>query len=191
MGAGALESPGSPVRAFFGLPLPEEQRSRLADFLAACSVVAPAFRWTPAANLHLTLRFIGAADPVLVDSVAERLSRVRLVGTELALGDLGTFMRGRLIRVVWLALRSGDDALRRLAALADAECVAAGLEGEARAFKAHLTLARARPRQGAILPALPPAPHLEPWRATELVLYSSRLTKTGAVYEPLRTIPLQ
>jgi 2'-5' RNA ligase len=31
---------------------------------------------------------------------------------------------------------------------------------------------------------------VSPWRASELVLYASRLSRTGAVYEPLRAVQL-
>jgi len=178
------------VRAFFGLPVPDEQRASLGGFVAACARAAPGFRWTPAANLHLTLRFVGSVERAVVEAIADRLGGRTMTGFDLELGEVGTFKRGRLVRVVWLGLRSGVEALTALAALVDAECVAAGLVGEARAFQAHLTLARARPRDGAELPPLPPQPQLDPWRAAELVLYASRLSRTGAVYEPLRVLKL-
>ncbi len=98
--------------------------------------------------------------------------------------------RGRLVRVVWQGLSLGAEALTALAARVDAECDAAGLAGEKRAFQAHLTLARARARDGAELPSLPSPPRLMRWRTTELVLYASRLRKTGAVYEALRAVKL-
>jgi len=77
-----------------------------------------------------------------------------------------------------------------LAAQVDAECVAAGLVGEKRPFQPHLTLARARIRDGAELAPLPDPPRLSAWRATGLVLFASRLSRTGATYEPLRTVKL-
>jgi len=195
VGADALEERSRPevaprVRAFFGLPLPDAQRALLAAFVAACAEAAPQFRWTPAANLHLTVRFIGSVDRTLVEGVVDRVTDRAPSPFDLELGDLGTFKRGRLVRVVWLGLRSGLEPLARLAAEVEDECVKAGLPAEKRPFRAHLTLARARARDGASLPPLPPAPKLEPWRAGELVLYSSQLGRSGAVYEPLRLVKL-
>jgi len=178
------------VRAFFGLPVPESHRRELADFITACAAAAPSFRWTPVSNLHLTVRFIGSIDRAAVDQIADRIGALTPPGFELALGDLGTFKRGRLVRVVWLGLRSGREAASALAEQVEAECLRAGLVGDERAFQAHLTLARARHRDGSELPPLPPVPQLEPWRATELVLYSSHLSKTGAIYEAIRTLPM-
>jgi len=187
-GAGAEVAPR--VRAFFGLPVPDAQRAALGAFIAASAEAAPRFRWTPATNLHLTVRFVGSVDRGLVEGIAERLDGLELSSFDLELGDLGMFKRGRLVRVVWQGLRSGAEAVEALAAQVDAECEAAGLAGEKRPFQAHLTLARARARDGAELPSLPAPPVLMAWRATELVLYASRLSKTGAVYEPLVTMKL-
>jgi RNA 2',3'-cyclic 3'-phosphodiesterase len=191
MGPGALEDPRSlRVRAFFGLPVPEPQREELGRFIAKCAQVAPEFRWTPTENLHLTIRFIGNTDRSVVDGVADRLAAMTLASFEVELGDIGTFGRGRMARVVWLVLRAGAEGARVLAAQVDAECLRAGLVGEERQFQGHLTLARARARDGSRLPDLPAAPQLKPWRADTLVLYSSRLTRAGAIYEVIRTLPL-
>jgi 2'-5' RNA ligase len=191
VGPAELESSGPlNVRAFFGLPIPESHRDELGRFINGCAAAAPTFRWTPASNLHLTVRFIGSIERETVDRIADRIGAVSPEGFELGLGDLGTFKRGRLVRVVWIGLQSGGEAASALAAQVEAECVRAGLVAETRTFRVHLTLARARQREGSMLPSLPPVPQLGPWRATELVLYSSHLSRSGAVYEPTRTVPL-
>jgi 2'-5' RNA ligase len=178
------------LRAFFGLPLPETHREPLESYLAACAAAAPAFRWTPAANLHLTIRFLGQIDAGVAEGIADRVAAHAPGGFALRLGETGAFKRGRLARVVWLGLREGEDDARALADVVEKESVSAGLEPEARRFNAHLTLARARAREGAEPPPLPPVPDLPGWRAEELILYRSRLGRGGSVYEPLRTISL-
>jgi RNA 2',3'-cyclic 3'-phosphodiesterase len=192
VGPGALEEDRRSlrVRAFFGLPVPELQREELARFVAECSRLAPDFRWTPPENLHLTLRFVGSVERLLVEAVIGALALAPLRAFELALGDVGTFRRGRAVRVVWLGLVAGADAAGTLAGQVDAECLRAGLVGEDRPFQAHLTLARSRNRGGAGLPALPPPPQLDRWRADVLILYASLLTRVGATYEVLSTVPL-
>jgi 2'-5' RNA ligase len=162
----------------------------MADFLTACTAVAPQFRWTPAGNLHLTVRFIGKIDRPVVEAIADPLAARSLRAFDLDLGDLGTFGHGRHVRVVWQGLRDGAEAAAALAAQVEAECATAGLVAEKRPFQAHMTLARARPRDGAVLPPLPEPPRLSAWRASELVLYASRLSRMGATYESLRTVKL-
>ena len=159
-------------------------------FITACAALAPDFRWTPISNLHLTIRFVGSVDRDVVEGIADRLSAQALAGFELELGGIGAFKRSRLVRVVWLGLRSGADAAGALAGKIEAECSVAGLESEPRAFTAHVTLARARHRDGSELPPLPEVPRTEPWRAAQLVLFSSHLGKSGAVHEPIRMVPL-
>jgi len=47
------------------VPLPERHRAALAAYLAACEQIGPDFRWTPAENLHLTVRFLGHVELAL------------------------------------------------------------------------------------------------------------------------------
>lgn len=190
-GVNPAYTPGdSKVRAFFGLPAPEALSNQLERYLATCAATAPGFRWVPAANLHLTIRFIGTVERDVVEKIADRLAQRGFIGFEVGLGGVGTFRRGDLVRVVWLQVSWGVEAARELAAQVEAECATAGLAAEPRPFQPHLTLARARARDGAPLPPIPEPPQLEPWRADELVLYRSHLGRAGSVYEPLRTIRL-
>ncbi len=168
--------------------MPGPQREELGRFIAACAKVAPSFRWTPTENLHLTIRFVGSVDRAVVEGVADALSGSPLPAFKLELDGVDAFGRGGGVRVVWLGLRAGAEGAGVVAAQVEKECLRAGLVGEARPFKPHLTLARARDRAG--LPELPAAPRLSPWQADELNLYSSRLTSSGAVYEVIRKLPL-
>jgi 2'-5' RNA ligase len=162
----------------------------LGRFIGLCAMIAPDFRWTPTENLHLTIRFLGSVDRTVAEGVADRIAGGRPAAFDLELGDIGTFGRSRAVRVVWVGLRAGAGAADTLASSVEAECLRAGLPGEERKFQAHLTLARARPRVGGTLPELPATPQLDPWRAEELILYSSRLTRAGAIYEAMRILPL-
>jgi 2'-5' RNA ligase len=192
MGTDSLEetSQALRIRAFFGLPVPEAQRKKLDQYLVDCAATTPEFRWTAASNLHLTVRFIGGVERSVVEGIADRLAARHLSAFDLELGELGTFKRGRLVRVVWLQLKAGLQPARELAAQVEEDCVRSGLVPEARPFQPHLTLARARARDGAALPTLPNPPELQPWPAEELILYSSRLSRKGSIYEPLRRIRL-
>jgi 2'-5' RNA ligase len=192
VGAGQLEEEGPlTVRAFFGLPLPEPQREELGRYVSQCARIAPAFRWTPVSNLHLTVRFIGSVEREVVDGIARGLDNLDLSAFEIELGEIGVFRRGPRVRVAWIGLKTGAQEAIALAAQVEAECGRAGLAPESRPFQPHLTLARARDRAGAALPPLPALPALEPWRASELVLYSSHLGRPAAVYEPLQTLRLE
>jgi len=194
MGTGQLgqESETGPlrVRAFFGVPIPEEHRAQLRAFIQAQALLAPKFRWTPAENLHLTIRFLGHLELEVADRIAGRVEASAPRAFTMQLGELGAFKRGRLARVLWIGVSLGATEAAELAAMVEADWVREGLEAEARPYAAHMTIARARRPEGAPLPAAVP-PTLPPWRAGELILYRSHLSRGGPTYEPIRTISLR
>lgn len=102
-------------------------------------------RWVRLDGLHLTLRFLG---PTLDDRIGAVLDAVRTAGAaarpfDIAIGGAGTFPNDARPRALWLGLRSGGEALAKLAASVDGALVEAGWPAEAKPFRAHLTLARA------------------------------------------------
>jgi 2'-5' RNA ligase len=171
------------------LPVPELQRRRLGAHLEDCARLAPGYRWVPAENLHLTLRFLGGLAQATLDRLQEDLRSIAGTRFRLGLDGRGTFGPRASPRVVWLAVEQGAQECRRLAEEMEAACRALGLEPEARPFRAHLTLARARP-EASSLPALPDPPELEPWTVDEFVLYESRLGGRVPTYMALRRYPL-
>lgn len=178
------------IRAFVALPIPEAARAVLGPFLEQCARCAPGLRWVPAENLHLTLRFLGDIDEQVAGRLADRLGTIRAAPFTLRTGALGSFGGTRSPRVVWLGLEEGASQAQGLAELCEAACRELGLDAEARPFRPHLTLARARDREPPPLPRLPPAPAIEPWTAGEFVLYRSQLGRGPARYTPVRRFPL-
>jgi 2'-5' RNA ligase len=175
------------------LEVPSAQRRALAAHLDACRAAAPGLRWVEPENLHLTLRFLGHLAATTLEELAAELPSIDVPPFRIALDGCGTFGPTSAPRVVWIAVGEGAEACGALAARVESLCRKVGLEPEARPFKAHVTLARARgegpaPRPG---PAqLPEPPRLAPWRASEFVLFESRLGPRGATYVPMRRFPL-
>jgi RNA 2',3'-cyclic 3'-phosphodiesterase len=181
--------PSKPLRAFLALRLPEEQRGQLAAHVEECGRRAPGYRWVPAENLHLTLRFLGSVQPDALERLRDELGDVHQSPFELKLDGRGSFGPRAAPRVVWLGVERGAEACIGLAAALEEACRRAGLEPESRVFRPHLTLARARSESGR-LPELPPPPVLEPWQVADFVLYESRLGRQ-ATYLELQRYPLQ
>ena len=172
------------------LPVPELQRRRLSAHLEDCARLAPGYRWVPAENLHLTLRFLGGLAEPILGRLQEDLRSITGARFRLGLDGRGTFGPRASPRVVWLSVEQGVQECRRLAEEIEAACRPLGLEPEARPFRAHLTLARARSEASA-LPTLPDPPELEPWTVDEFVLYESRLGGRVPTYMALRRYPLR
>ena len=178
------------VRAFLAVPVPEAQRQSLAAHLEECGRLAPGYRWVLPQNLHLTLRFLGGLDPATVERLRGDLRRVRASPFRLALDGRDAFGPRSSPRVVWLSVSEGAQDCAALAACLERSCRATGLEPEPRPFRAHLTLARARPGAPR-LPTLPEPPALESWTVEDFILYESRLGGRAAAYVPLERYPLR
>lgn len=90
-------------------------------------------RWVPRQDLHVTLRFLGDADP---EQVTECLEQVPLPRATAALGPAVTMLGRRVV----MAPVAGVDALAAAVASATADLGRA----ERRRFLGHVTLARCR-----------------------------------------------
>src|ERR1700736_845895 len=70
--------------------------------------VIPGARWVNAANLHLTLRFIGEVDEGIAADIDEALARVRARRFTLQLAGTGVFGGGKP-RALWVGVERHPD----------------------------------------------------------------------------------
>ncbi|MFR9673639.1 RNA 2',3'-cyclic phosphodiesterase [Streptomyces sp. TR06-5] len=173
------------MRLFAALLPPDAALGALAETVASLRVRpdADGLRWTAVGGWHITLAFYGEADEEhTLPGLRERLSRSAARSRPLDLRVAGAGRFGR--RALWAGVEGDREALRQLARSAAAAGRRSGLtEEEGRSFHAHLTVARARGRGGAV-DLRPYADRLaavrgEPWTATELVLVRSHLPVSG------------
>ncbi|TNM64132.1 RNA 2',3'-cyclic phosphodiesterase [Streptomyces sp. NP160] len=134
------------MRLFVSLEPPLDATQPVADAVAELGRV-PGVRWSPPSRWHVTLAFLGELDdddvrrllpPLRSAAAATGPVRLRLAGT----GTFGT-------SVLWAGVTGDVERLAALAAgVADA-ARAAGVAIEERAYRPHVTLARAAGRGGA------------------------------------------
>jgi 2'-5' RNA ligase len=132
------------VRVFLAIELPELLQHAVAARLESLRPRLPDARYTPAANLHLTLHFFGERTPERVDEVAAALGPVVAPHPPftLQITAAGSFPPSRP-RVLWLGLAPSPE----LAALqGDVARALAGLREtvDERPFHPHVTLARVK-----------------------------------------------
>ena len=185
---GGLTAADSACRFFIALPLSAEERTAVDGWRAGLDLPG---RPVPPDKLHVTLRFVGKADPPGRDRIAAELDQADLGGPfSFRVGGVGGFPKIRKATVAWAALENDGGGAARLAEAVEEAVAAAGFGAEERPFRGYLTLARIRPpgdlRRAA---ALPPA--RIPVRAAEAVFYRSRIGSGPAVYEPLERFPLR
>lgn len=153
----------------------------------------PGVKWIDAAQLHLTLRFIGDADDTLLGRIREELADIAAAPFSLILRGVGRFPPKRDPRVLWVGIERSEH-LFCLYRLVEAALERSGLEPEPRDFIPHITLARLK-----VMPSVTLAPFLEnnrlfatpPVPVVEFHLYSSTLSPRGAIHKRLASYPLR
>ncbi len=181
------------MRAFIGLPLPEELRRVAARARDAFIGGDRAWRASADDGLHLTLRFLGPTSADRIESLRPLLLAAADECGALALhvGSPRVFPAGRP-RLVWAPVedRSPDRALERLAARVEECARRTGFPPEDRPFNGHITLARSRRD---VRPSRRPVhemPELGPFAADRMVLFSSEPSPGGSRYHEVAVFRL-
>lgn len=129
------------MRLFTGLDLPEREMASLDALLAQLRPLAP-LRWSQAANLHVTTKFIGEWPEARLDELRAALSAVPSPGpVAITLSGLGWFPNPHQPRIFMAAVKAPPE-LSALAAATEAQVEPLGITREERPYRAHLTLAR-------------------------------------------------
>jgi len=152
---------------------------------------------TDPAQAHVTLKFLGDADPERLDSLREALddavADAGVAPFTAAFGGLGVFPSLDYISVVWLGTRTGGAELTRLHEAVEDRTTAMGFDPEDHEFTPHVTLARMEHAgskelvQRTVENDDPDAGEL---RVEEIRLKESRLGSDGPTYETIERIPL-
>jgi RNA 2',3'-cyclic 3'-phosphodiesterase len=134
------------VRLFVAVEVPTPVREHLGSRTGPLRQSLPGWRWTPAAQWHLTLAFLGE---VHEDRLPELTRRMRMAARrhepfDLRLEGLGAFDNARRARILWAGVGGDRDALVRLADSVSAGARRAKIGIEERRYRPHLTLGRRR-----------------------------------------------
>jgi 2'-5' RNA ligase len=179
---------GPTERLFVALDLPAGARAALAAFRDAAD---PAV-WRPVADeaLHVTLVFLGHRPEGASAHVADVVRTCAGPAAGLALGP-ALLLPPRRARALCAEVVDGSGALAALHERVVAALSEAGLhEPERRRFRPHATVARLRP--GAPPPRSVPddEPEHVAFAGAAVTLYRSRLSPSGARYEPLERVAI-
>lgn len=166
------------MRLFFALWPPRETAEALAGWATEVQKQTGG-KVTATANIHLTLAFLGDAQPDPAIQAARRAS-----ARQHAL-PIETARYVRRNEMVWVAPATLPVALGELVTSLHGELRAAGFRLEERPFASHVTLIR-KARQPSSLPPLP----IVQWPVTEFLLVRSRTSSKGSTYDPVDRFPL-
>lgn len=137
-------------------------------------------RWSEAAALHLTLRFLGTSSATQVDHIRRALPALATALPAIPARRHAIWPNRARPRLLVLELEPVPP-LAGLARACEVRARDAGFDPELRGFRAHITLARLRP--GCAFGILPTPPPTVTFGA--LALMQSTLTQAGASYTEL------
>jgi len=181
------------MRLFIGIGLPAPVGEELAK--SARKLIPPSsaaqIRWTPPANMHITLSFLGQVHQARVDAIERALATIHAPKMQVELDGVGTFER---VGVLFAEVKH-TSALLALAEQVIASTEICGFSREKRPYSPHVTLGRIgthtrdRFRLRSNTPN-DPAFH-QVFEATEFRLNQSLTLPAGAQYQVLRSFPLE
>lgn len=183
------------IRTFIAVDLPQEVKMEIDRMIAAFRQLNANVRWVKAANLHLTLRFLGnipeESVPALADSI--RGNTDDLGPFDLALSGLGAFPNLRRPRVIWIGCGSGTDRLKSLAAKVEQATIESSFGKGDKPFSSHLTIGRVKFPKGLeqlIAQIEKTGYESPPFGVSEVIIFKSDLSPAGPKYTKLETISL-
>lgn len=184
------------MRLFLAINLPAAERRGIVQATSPMREAAPGVSWVTEERLHVTIKFLGeraeGAVAPLRHALAAALAPHRPL--PLRLGGLGAFPNLRAPRIVWMGV-APEPRLELMQHDIEGACAALGYEMDARAFRPHVTLGRARDRLSpgaarALAGAARGVAYAASVDVNTVDLMASELRREGARYTCLAAIPL-
>jgi len=173
-------------RLFIAIELSDEQKESLARL--KCDI--PQARWVPAAQLHLTLAFLGDVDEQLLPKLKAALSAISSPGFTLRFSSPSCFPDRRRPRVLWIGLEK-EPLLVRLAEQVHSAVSSCAIFLDERPFSPHITLARLKQSAaGELFGFLGVVADIPPLTVHGFTLFQSRLSLGGAMHTPIERYSL-
>ena len=140
------------LRCFIAIDIPDRIRQEIGALIEGLKKYDADVKWIPAANLHLTLKFLGSTPESLLPVLNDSLSGIVVSYKPfyIKIGDTGVFPNRKYPRICWIGMEEDAGILKTLRADIENAMTRLGFKPEERDFKPHLTIGRVRSRQGMI-----------------------------------------
>ncbi|MGB2768879.1 MAG: RNA 2',3'-cyclic phosphodiesterase [Candidatus Zixiibacteriota bacterium] len=183
------------MRTFIAVELPEKIKSEIEQLQAPFKKTDTFVSWVKPKNIHVTLKFLGEVPEERMNEVFSATEKA-LEGTRkftMSLRGTGAFPNPRRPRVIWVGAGSGGEELSQMAVRIEQEMEKIGFPKEKRKYSAHFTIGRVKsPKNIEKLMELVSSSDFqtEEIEVNEVVVMKSQLDPGGAIYTPLKKIPL-
>jgi 2'-5' RNA ligase len=176
------------MRLFIAVDLPNEIRKKLADVQRELRPASAGVRWVAPESIHITLKFIGETPEKMLEDIDTALNGFTWLPFTITVRGVGFFPGNRSPRVFWAGLEAPT--MKDMAEELDTRMERLGFDKEKRAFRPHITLARARDTRidSSLVAASEPYQQYDfgSFLADRVFLFQSTLHPSGAVYERLK-----
>ena len=176
------------MRLFIAIDLPNEVRKQLAEVQRALRPLADSAKWVDAESIHITLKFLGEAPEKQLDDINAAMNGLSWKPFTISVRGVGFFPGNRSPRVFWAGMEAPT--MQGLVEQLDSRMERLGFEKEKRAFRPHITLARARDTRldsSLVTGAASYEEHdFGSFTADRVYIIKSTLKPAGSVYEKLK-----
>ncbi len=183
------------MRTFIAVELPENIKKQIEQLQAPLKRTDAFVSWVKPTNIHVTLKFLGEVPEEKTNEVLSATQKA-LEGSRkftMDLKGMGAFPDIKRPKVIWIGTGSGQENLSRMAERIEEEMEKIGFPREKRKFSPHFTIGRVKSlRNIEKLMELVKSSDFQTERieVDEVVVMKSQLHPAGAIYTPLKKIPL-
>ncbi len=184
------------IRSFVAIEISPSVQKEVGTIQDHLRKTGASVRWVKPQNIHLTLKFLGAIEPMQVEpilsalgSIAEQARPFRIEAK-----GIGCFPNMRNPRVLWIGIEDREANASRLQTRVEDALEGLGFAREKRPFRSHLTFGRIKNPKGTseLVEELRQLGNRSAGfsEVAALTFFQSRLDPAGAIYTPLGTAKL-
>ncbi len=184
------------IRSFVAIEVPSSIQQEVGAIQNRLQKTGASVRWVKPKNVHLTLKFLGAIEPMQVEPILVELGRIaeQSMPFRLEVKGVGCFPNLRNPRVLWIGIEDREARVSKLQASVEDVLEGLGFAKEKRAFKSHLTFGRMKnPKgRGQLAEEMRQIGNraLGNIEVAEITFFQSQLHPDGAIYTPLGSAKL-
>ncbi len=131
------------MRCFIAIDLPIEIKIKIGHVINLSSPLSGDIKWVPYENIHLTLKFLGEVDDILLKEIEQRLKIICLSHKpfSITVKGVGAFPNEKKPNVLWIGVDNAGS-LKNLYQDIENSVSELGFERENRKHSPHLTIGR-------------------------------------------------
>ncbi|GJQ59877.1 MAG: RNA 2',3'-cyclic phosphodiesterase [Candidatus Scalindua sp. AMX11] len=184
------------LRLFIAIEIEKRIKERILEFLNQLKETDVRIRWMAYENLHVTVKFIGDVDPIILPSLVKSLESVasRCRPFRIQIGNVAVFPTAKRPRILFVGLGDKENNLVNIFEEVETEIEEFGIKRELRKYVGHITIGRIKSQKNIhkILELLPSYSDRFFGQETvnHITLKQSELTPKGPIYSTLNRFTL-